>query len=136
MTFRYFILILMILCSSCKSEITPRELALLNGYWGIKYITHKNETFYPKGATKLLDYYELKEKNGVRKKVQLQLGNKFLVTEDLNNFKITFRCGNYYLNFQTAWDQWQEKIIKLNENKLILEHKEKRYHYKRFHSEH
>jgi hypothetical protein len=84
----------------------------------------------------LLDYYELKEKNGVRKKVQLQLGNKFLVTEDLNNFKITFRCMNYYLNFQTAWDQWQEKIIKLNENKLILEHKEKRYHYKRFHSEH
>ena len=68
--------------------------------------------------------------------VQPQLGNKFLVTEDLNNFKITFKGKNCYLNFQTVLDQWQEKIIKLNENKLILEHQEKRYHYKKFHNEH
>jgi Fe-S cluster biosynthesis and repair protein YggX len=64
------------------------------------------------------------------------LGNKFLVTEDLNNFKIIFTGNNCYLDFQTAWDQWQEKIIKLNENKLILEHQEKRYHYKKFNQEH
>ena len=136
MKHRYFVIILMIFCLSCKNEITPSKIALLNGYWNIEYITHKNETFYPKGASILFDFYELNEKNGVRKKVYPQLGNKFLVTEDLNNFKIIFTGNNCYLDFQTAWDQWQEKIIKLNENKLILEHKEKRYHYKRFHYEH
>ncbi|MGB2136380.1 MAG: hypothetical protein ACPHVU_02180, partial [Flavobacteriaceae bacterium] len=70
------------------------------------------------------------------KKAQPQLDNKFLVTEDLNNFKIIFKAEKYYLSFRTVWDQWQEKIVELSENKLVLEHQEKRYHYKRFHSEH
>ena len=134
--YRSIILCLLILCLGCKNQITPSDIDLLNGYWNIEYITHKNETFYPKGAAKLLDFYEVSEREGVRKKVQPQLDNKFLVTEDLNNFKVIFKDKNYYLSLQTVWDQWQEKIVELNENKLVLEHQDKRYHYKRFYSEH
>jgi hypothetical protein len=133
---RFFIFSLLILSLGCKNEINPSDITLLNGYWNIQYITHKNETFQPKGMTKLLDFYEVGEQNGVRKKVQPQLGNKFLVSEDLNNFNILFKDNNCYLSFQTVWDQWQEKIVELNENKLVLEHQDKRYHYKRFDSEH
>ena len=116
----------------CNNKITSSELDLLNGYWSIEYITHKNETFYPKGVAKLLDFYEVNDREGIRKKTQPQLNNKFLVTKDLNKFNIKFINKNYYLSFQTVWDQWEEKIIKLNQNKLVLEHQEKRYHYKRF----
>ena len=130
--FRYFFLSSLILCFSCKNKITLGELDLLNGYWSIDYITHKNETFYPKGTTKLLDFYEVNDRDGIRKKTQPQMNNKFLVTKDLNNFKIKFINKNYYLSFQTVWDQWEEKVIKLNQNKLVLEHQEKIYHYKRF----
>ncbi len=132
---RFFILSLLILSLGCKSEVNPSDITILNGYWNIEYITHKNETFQPKGTTKLLDFYEVNEQDGVRKKVQTQLGNKFLISEDLNNFKIIFIDKNYYLSFQTVWDQWQERIVELNENKLVLEHQDKRYHYKRFDSE-
>ena len=134
--YRSIILFLLILCLGCENKITPSDLDLINGYWSIDYITHKNETFYPKGAAKLLDFYEVNDREGVRKKAQPQLDNKFLVTEDLNNFKIIFKAEKYYLSFRTVWDQWQEKIVELSENKLVLEHQEKRYHYKRFHSEH
>ena len=134
--YRSIILCLLIFCLGCKNQITPCDIDLLNGYWNIEYITHKNETFYPKGAAKLLDFYEVNEREGVRKKVQPQLDNKFLVTEDLNNFKVIFKDKHCYLSFQTVWDQWQEKIVELNENKLVLEHQDKRYHYKRFYSEH
>ena len=79
-----------------------------------------------------MDFYEVIEKIGVRKKVQPQLGNKFLVSDDLNKFKVILKHKNYYLSFQTIWDEWQEKIIELNEKKLVLEHQNKRYHYKRF----
>ena len=130
--YRSIILFLLILCLGCENKITPSDLDLLNGYWSIDYITHKNETFYPKGATKLLDFYEVNDREGIRKKTQPQLNNKFLVTKDLNNFKIKFINKNCYLSFQTVWDQWEEKVIKLNQNKLVLEHQEKRYHYKRF----
>lgn len=130
--FRYFFLSSLILCISCNNKIKSSELDLLNGYWSIEYITHKNETFYPKGVTKLLDFYEVNDREGIRKKTQPQLNNKFLVTKDLNKFNIKFINKNYYLSFQTVWDQWEEKIIELNQNKLVLEHQEKRYHYKRF----
>tara|TARA_B100001250_G_C19349705_1_gene592793 strand:- start:8 stop:382 length:375 start_codon:yes stop_codon:yes gene_type:complete len=124
------------LCLGCKNEIKPNEIYLLNGYWNIEYITQKNETFHPKGRAKLLDYYKVNKQGGVRKKVKPRLDNKFMVTEDLNNFKIIFKDGNCHLIFQTFWDQWQEKIVDLNKNKLVLEHQGKRYHYKKFHSEH
>ena len=134
--YKSIILCILILCLGCKNQINSSDTDLLNGYWNIEYITHKNETFYPKGATKLLDFYEVSEREGVRKKVQPQLDNKFLVTEDLNNFKIIFKDKNCYLSFKTVWDQWQEKIVELNKKKLVLEHQDKRYHYKRFFSEH
>lgn len=132
---KFFFISLLILCLGCKNKITPNKLDLLNGYWSIDYITHNNETFYPKGASKLLDFYEVNNREGVRKKIQPQLDDKFLVTDDLNNFKIIFKDENCYLNFRTVWDQWQEKIVVLSKKKLILEHQEKRYHYKKFDSE-
>ena len=93
---KLFIISLLLLEIGCDNTI-PSDLTLLNGYWEIDYITHKNETFDPKGASRLLDFYEISEKTGVRKKVQPQLNNKFLVTDDINTFDIilqnkTFDC--------------------------------------------
>lgn len=127
-----YLLCFFIFCSGCKNQITPSDLKLLNGYWNIDYIAHKDQIFYPKGTVKLLDYYNVEGLNGIRKKVQPQLENKFLVTEDLNNFKVIFRSENCYLFFETVWDQWQEKIVELSKNKLVLEHQDKRFHYRRF----
>jgi hypothetical protein len=131
---KLFIISLLLLEIGCDNTI-PSDLTLLNGYWEIDYITHKNETFDPKGASRLLDFYEIGEKTGVRKKVQPQLNNKFLVTDDINTFDIILQNKTYVLSYKTVWDQWQEKIVKLNENQLVLEHQEKRYHYKRFDTE-
>ena len=119
-----FIIALLLLEIGCNNTPTP-DLSLLNGYWEIDYITHKNETFDPKGASRLVDFYEIKDATGVRKKVQPQLNNKFLVTDDINIFDIISQNNTYVLSFKTVWDQWQEKILKLNENQLVLEHQEK-----------
>ena len=127
-----YLLCFFIFCSGCKNQITPSDLKLLNGYWSIDYIAHKDQIFYPKGTVKLLDYYNVEGLNGIRKKVQPQLENKFLITEDLNNFKVIFRSENCYLSYETVWDQWQEKIVELSKNKLVLEHQDKRFHYRRF----
>ena len=129
---KLYFLSLIIFCTGCKNVITQSDLGLINGYWNIDRIVHKDETFYPNGTTKLLDYYKLNGLRGVRKKVQPQLENKFLVTKDFNNFKVIFEGENLYLSFQTVWDQWQEKIVELSKNKLVLEHQDKRFHYKRF----
>ena len=122
----------MLIFTGCKDVIKPADLNQLNGYWKIDFITHKNETFHLKGAAKLVDFYEISDQNGVRKKVQPKFDNKFSVTEDLNNFKIVFEGYNCFMKFETLWDQWQEKIVILSNDKLILEHQHNRYHYSRF----
>ena len=126
------VIITMLIFTGCKDVIKPADLNQLNGYWKIDFITHKNETFHLKGAAKLVDFYEISNQNGVRKKVQPKFDNKFSVTEDLNNFKIVFEGYNCFMKFETLWDQWQEKIVILSNDKLILEHQNNRYHYSRF----
>ena len=123
---------MMLIFTGCKDAIKPANLNKLNGYWKIDFITHKNETFHLKGAAKLVDFYEISNQNGVRKKVQPKFDNKFSVTEDLNNFKIVFEGNDCFMKFETLWDQWQEKIVILNNYELILEHQNNRYHYSRF----
>ena len=130
--YHWTILILLFLEIGCHSRFVKPDLGLLSGYWRIDFITKKNETFRPKGMTKLLDYYSLEKKNGVRKKVEPLINNKFIITEDQNPFIIIDNGKDYIIQFETRWDQWREKIIKLNKSELVLEHEEKRYHYVRF----
>ena len=116
----------------CNSRLVKPEIELLNGYWRIDFISQKNETFRPEGITKLLDYYSLEKNIGVRKKVEPLINNNFIITEDRNPFRIVYNGKDYFLQFETRWDQWREKIIKLNKSELVLEHQEKKYHYIRF----
>ena len=116
----------------CHSRLVKPNVGLLAGYWRIDFITQKNETFRPKGITRLLDYYSIEKNNGVRKKVEPLINNNFIITEDQNSFTIIDNGKDYFIQFETRWDQWREKIIKLNKSELVLEHQEKRYHYVRF----
>ena len=133
MKINYFtILIIFFLNIGCHKRVVKSDLDLLSGYWRIDFITQKKETFRPKGMTKLLDYYALEKNNGVRKKVKPLINNNFQITEDQNPFTILYDGKDYSIQFETQWDQWSEKIIKLDKSVLVLEHQEKRYHYVRF----
>ena len=130
--YNWFIFILLFFEIGCNSRLVKPEIELLNGYWRIDFISQKNETFRPEGITKLLDYYSLEKNIGVRKKVEPLINNNFIITEDQNPFRIVDNGKDYFLQFETRWDQWREKIIKLNKSELVLEHQEKKYHYIRF----
>ena len=126
------ILMIFFLEMGCQTKFVKSNLDLLSGYWRIDFITQKNETFRPRGMTKLLDYYALEKNNGVRKKVKPLINNNFQITNDQNPFTIVYDGKDYSIQFETQWDQWSEKIIKLDKSELVLEHQEKRYHYVRY----
>ena len=128
----WILLLSIFICLGCSPKISENDLGQLNGYWRIDFITHKSESFQPKGMTKLLDHYTLEQRKGIRKKVQPMIDNKFLITDDQNSFSIVYEGMDCFVQFETKWDQWREKIIKLNETELILEHQEKKYHYVRY----
>ena len=130
--FYYYLFVFIINSNGCISNSSKINLELLNGYWKINFITQKNETFRPNGLAKLVDHYSVENKNGIRKKAQPLIENKFIVTEDESPFKIVNKENDYFIEFETKWYKWREKIIKLSKSELILEHQEKKYHYTRF----
>ena len=130
--FYYFLFVFIINSNGCISNSSKINLELLNGYWKINFITQKNETFRPNGLAKLVDHYSVENKNGIRKRAQPLIENKFIVTEDVSPFKIVNKENDYFIEFETKWYKWREKIIKLSKSELILEHQEKKYHYTRF----
>ena len=55
----------------------------------------------------------------------------FQTSTNATSFQIEKRKEGFYLQFKTSWDEWSKKIVLLDDQKLILEHEKKTFHYKR-----
>ena len=107
------------------------QLSYLNGYWEIDFIQQEKETFYPKSVTPLYDFYYIKDSTGFLNKAAPNRHGKYEVSKDRIPFKIVYENNIPYLRFDSRWDSWDEKISQLDSTKLILEHNDRKYHYKR-----
>jgi hypothetical protein len=101
------------------------------GYWEIEFITQENEKFSPKAQAPLYDHYQLNFPNGLLNKVAPLLDGSYSSSEDVTPFIIEKLNKNYYIRFQSRWDDWSRKIYYLDSQKLILENENRAYHYKR-----
>lgn len=104
--------------------------AQLEGYWEIEKVSSHGETFNPRGAAPMVDYYFLtNKKQGFRKKLAPSFGF-YQTSEQQFAFDVEqSNSGEYFLHFKKALKPWKEKIIALDSTQLVLEHQEKVYHY-------
>ena len=123
----YLIFLFTLGCTQ-SSEV---QFNLLVGYWEIEFITQENEKFLPKAQAPLYDHYQLNFPNGLLNKVAPLLDGSYSSSEDVTPFIIEKLNENYYIRFQTRWDDWSRKIYYLDSQKLILENENRAYHYKR-----
>lgn len=120
------LLFLLVGCSA------PVEVKWLEGYWQIEKVTQAGESFTPAVGNIQYDYYtRTSADKGYRKKVSPSFGSNLTTSRDQSNFELTKKEKSWVLSFDTAWDQWDEKIITLDSLQLVLEHNNKRYFYKR-----
>lgn len=124
-----FILFLLSVMARCSQPLDKKQLT---GYWQIEKVTQGGETFYPAVGNTQFDFYHLKKNdNGFRKKLSLGLGQTMHTSKDQTNFQLKQVEGKWVLAFETPWDQWNETIIKLTDQKLVLVHKDRQYTYQR-----
>ncbi len=123
----YFIFSLILGCTS-SSKV---QIDLLSGYWEIEFITQENEKFLPKAQAPLYDHYQVNFPKGLLNKVAPLLDGSYSSSDDVTPFTIEKLNQNYYIRFQSRWDDWSRKIYYLDSQKLILENDERAYHYKR-----
>jgi len=128
-----FSIFLLIFLSGCDFRSPQEKIDNLNGYWEIQ------KADLPQGISKefryseLVDYIQVEENKGFRKKVRPQLGGSFISSEDQENFSVKVENDSINLYYTTPYDQWKETVVSSEEDELkILNSRGILYTYKRF----
>ncbi len=114
----YFIIL--IVCFSCSKPDPMSYLKYLNGYWEIERVVLADGSEKKYTFNQSIDFFEIKDSIGIRKKVQPKLDGSFITTNDSELF--TFKIENDSLRtyYQTSLSNWKETIIIAKENQIVI----------------
>jgi hypothetical protein len=128
-----FVFGIFLVLASCNTGPSQEKINNLNGYWEIK------KAELPEGISKefrfseLVDYIQLENKTGFRKKVRPQLDGSFITSEDRENFSVKIENDSINLYYTTPYNTWKETLLTSEENEIkILNPRGIIYTYKRF----
>jgi hypothetical protein len=127
----------LLLFTACSKSIAETDLVHINGYWEIEKV------ILPDGETKdykineNLDYFFIKKQSGFRKKVLPQLDGTYLTNDVEETVKVSFEKGDCLLNYKTDFASWQEEVVDLTAEILVLKSLSNNlvYHYKKIKTE-
>lgn len=117
---------------SCKQSITEADLQNLNGYWEIEKVMLPDGEKKEYKINETVDFFKVEDKNGFRKKVMPQVDGTYLTNDSEEDITIFVKGGDATIRYKTNYANWDESIIKLTAEKLVLKNKQElEYHYKR-----
>lgn len=130
---RSTLILFSILFLSCTSKITEEDLTHLNGYWEIKTVTFKDGGKKEYNMSTTLDYLEVKDLSGYRKKVQPKFNGTYDTSNDAENFMIMKTGNSFIFKYKTGLSEWEEELISLNKNGFsVKNNQDKTYTYQRY----
>ena len=117
---KYIILSVTLFVISCSQPNPNQYIQYLDGYWEIeKVVTSKGQekqyTF-----NQSIDFIEIKDTVGIRKKLQPQLNGSFIATRDAEQFIIRIENDSLRLFYKTPLATWKETIVSAKENQMIV----------------
>lgn len=121
-----------LLFMACKKEVKPGDISKINGYWEIEKVNlpDGNEKNYKINET--IDYFEVKNDSGFRKKVTPQFDGKYLVNDESEKVKVIYEDEKVFLRYATSYSEWKEEVMEVSDEKLVLKNEAKiEYEYKR-----
>ena len=126
------ILPFLILFTACQQKIEPSDIANLNGYWEIEKAVMPDGNKKEYKINETIDYFQVKDNQGFRKKVMPQLDGKYLTNNQVETIKIIEKDNKTYIAYSTDFAKWNEQIVELTKDKLTLKTEHNlEYHYKR-----
>ena len=118
--YKTFTLIILIYLTSCSNKVVKEDLKKINGYWEIEKVTTNQQVKEYKINT-TVDYYQL-DTNGNGYKIKLK--PNFTGNYNSNSVKDTiyfkFKSDSFFLVTASQFNKWEELILELNDNTLIL----------------
>ena len=127
----------LLLFSACSKSIAETDLVHINGYWEIEKVILPNGEAKDYKINENLDYFFIENQSGFRKKVLPQLDGTYLTNDVEETVKVSFEKGDCLLNYKTDFASWQEEVVDLTAEKLVLKSLSNNlvYHYKKIKTE-
>ncbi len=117
---------------SCQQQITSSDILKINGYWEIEKVILASGEKKEYKISETIDYFEVKNNVGFRKKVTPQIDGKYLVNDVSESIAITPEKSFFFINYKTQYLSWKEEIMVLEDSVLVLKNKDNvLYHYKK-----
>lgn len=96
----------------------------LSGYWEIEKVVLPDETERTYSINTTVDYIELQDSVGLRKKVQPQLDGSYKTSNQIEYFKPIYRNDSLILAYHTEFDVWDELVVKVGPEQLVIKNAE------------
>ncbi|MEL1243962.1 lipocalin family protein [Flavobacterium sp. DGU11] len=129
---KQIVLLLVFLSAISCGKVTDDSLKKLTGYWEIEKVIMPDGSTKDYGVNPTIDYFELKGKEGIRKKVMPQFDGTYLTNDVSEKISITEKEGKTFIVYATEFAKWQEEIVTLDDDELVLKNDHKmEYHYKK-----
>ncbi len=117
---------------SCNS-VSNAKLTLLNGYWEIDRVEFPNGGEKQYKMSQNIDYIQLKNLKGFRKKVNPKFDGSYETSDDAELFEIQINDGLYTIMYKNDLSEWQETLTAISKDNFSVQNADGiQYHYKRF----
>ncbi|MFX0558345.1 lipocalin family protein [Maribacter sp. CXY002] len=128
----WFIMLLTFTLISCSEKVAQEDLTLINGYWEITKVILPDGNNKEYKVSTSIDFFKIDGLKGYRKKVIPKFDGSFETSDDAELFTINRGNDLFQIQYKNNLTEWQEHILLLSEEKLVLANGEAQYHYKRF----
>lgn len=126
-------ILLWIVGISCNIQTPQEKIENLNGYWMISKVETSEGKIKEYSFSSTIDYFEIKNNQGFRKKVQPKFDGTYVVGNDVENIVVKVENGRINLYYSTEMDQWKETLIASEKNEITFENEYgNKYTYQRF----
>mgnify|MGYP001032744226 FL=1 len=117
---KIFNFLLLFVIVGCTTHVQKKDLAHLQGYWIVKEALAPNGEKRPFVGADVVDFFELNENKGFRKKLKPLLGNQFNSSNDNIGFTVSLTDESCMITYTRQQLNWQEEIIALDAHELKL----------------
>lgn len=130
---RVLILLSVVMILSCEKNDPTAQLENLNGYWEIRKVELEKDSVMEYGMSQYIDYIEIKDSTGFRKKLQPKFGGGYIETNTAEKITASIENNKLILHYSTPFDNWKEEVLKASgEELVVINRDDKIYHYRKY----
>ncbi len=105
---------------SCATQSPKDHLQYIDGYWEIERVVLPDGTEKKYTFNQSIDFFEVKDSTGIRKKVQPKLDGSFIASNDSEMFILKTENDSLRMYYKTSLSTWKETIISAKENQIVI----------------